>query len=193
MEEVKIDEIKIDFACLCRMRQDSIWGGQIEIQAFSLLTGVNVLIHQCSMIALEFLNWPFEFPCVQLAYQGTEHYSSVRVQDDTLAQLARNRKKSSFEQCKRAARFREKPEWQSLAKKLMTVAEIRYVVMATALTASIWAGRFRLGGTLTVYRKRSTNAMKSLYVTCLNISKLQKLRLWKPWRHSLPKIRKGAP
>ncbi|CEM37394.1 unnamed protein product [Vitrella brassicaformis CCMP3155] len=87
-----------------RMRLDSVWAGQLEVQVMSLMHRVNVVIHQCSLPpssnaleavagkaanpnappefrVTEMVNFPESDQCVMLSYHSGEHYNSVRLMD----------------------------------------------------------------------------------------------------------------
>eukprot|EP01053_Blabericola_migrator_P008305 Blabericola_migrator_1__8304@NODE_430_length_8568_cov_132_492766_g339_i0_p3_GENE_NODE_430_length_8568_cov_132_492766_g339_i0NODE_430_length_8568_cov_132_492766_g339_i0_p3_ORF_typecomplete_len421_score94_38OTU/PF02338_19/3_6e27OTU/PF02338_19/6e02Peptidase_C65/PF10275_9/0_096Peptidase_C65/PF10275_9/0_0016XRN1_D2_D3/PF18334_1/2_6XRN1_D2_D3/PF18334_1/3_8e02_NODE_430_length_8568_cov_132_492766_g339_i071578419 len=106
-----------------RMRQETSWGGHLEIQAFSLMKGVNVLIHQSSLVSLEFVNWPSSFPCVQLIYEEGEHYSSIYIQESVLNKLLLNREEIQW--TAESKKYKLNPEWVMLRDQLMTTEEIR--------------------------------------------------------------------
>eukprot|EP01056_Protomagalhaensia_sp_Gyna25_P002332 Protomagalhaensia_sp_Gyna_25__2331@NODE_2285_length_1174_cov_8_918062_g1892_i0_p1_GENE_NODE_2285_length_1174_cov_8_918062_g1892_i0NODE_2285_length_1174_cov_8_918062_g1892_i0_p1_ORF_typecomplete_len289_score22_41OTU/PF02338_19/3_6e26Peptidase_C65/PF10275_9/0_4Peptidase_C65/PF10275_9/0_72Nt_Gln_amidase/PF09764_9/0_15DUF3293/PF11697_8/1DUF3293/PF11697_8/2_9e02_NODE_2285_length_1174_cov_8_918062_g1892_i02431109 len=155
---VFLDESDGDIGEYCqKMSRNSTWGGQIEIQAFSLMYGVNVLIHQSSLVALEIINWPVTHPCAQLAYEEGEHYSSVQIELSLMAVLVRARAESQWgnipcwqedpweEFPEESAIFRSDPEWTKLYDHLMTASEIRNLATWTPPTRQLFQSlqRFR--------------------------------------------------
>jgi OTU domain-containing protein 3 len=64
---------------VAKMKTNGNWGGNIEIQATSLLYSVNVIIHQLDQPRWEIIN--FEDPktrAIHLSYHDGDHYASVR-------------------------------------------------------------------------------------------------------------------
>jgi len=61
------------------MQEDATWGGNIEIQAASLLYSVNIAIHQLNQPRWEIVNFfGGKQRTIQLSYHNDEHYASVR-------------------------------------------------------------------------------------------------------------------
>ncbi|KAF2070048.1 hypothetical protein CYY_008630 [Polysphondylium violaceum] len=61
------------------MQEDTTWGGNIEIQAASLLYSVNITIHQLNQPRWDIENFFGNKPrTIQLSYHNDEHYNSVR-------------------------------------------------------------------------------------------------------------------
>lgn len=65
-----------------RMRKDGVWGGHMELQALSLLTGANIYVYQQGQPRWTVSNHPDGSPSIHLSYHGGEHYNSVRLLDD---------------------------------------------------------------------------------------------------------------
>jgi len=63
---------------LPRMKANGTWGGQMEIQAFSLAYSVNITIHQLGQLRWDILNFHGGMKTIHLSYHQGEHYSSVR-------------------------------------------------------------------------------------------------------------------
>lgn len=62
-----------------RMSEEDVWGGNIEIQAFSTLFHVNVRIFQSFQASWTILNFPEESArMVHISYHDGNHYNSVR-------------------------------------------------------------------------------------------------------------------
>jgi OTU domain-containing protein 3 len=60
-----------------RMKANGTWGGQMEIQAFSLAYSVNITIHQLGQPRWDIVNF-HGMKSIHLSYHQGEHYSSVR-------------------------------------------------------------------------------------------------------------------
>jgi OTU domain-containing protein 3 len=71
------DDVPFD-GYVARMRKERAWGGQLELQAASLLFRVNVLIHQLDMPRWDIVNFTDGARSIQLAYHDGDHYNSVR-------------------------------------------------------------------------------------------------------------------
>jgi len=69
------DEIWEEY--LPRMKANGTWGGQMEIQAFSLAYSVNITIHQLGQPRWDIVNF-YGMKTIHLSYHQGEHYSSVR-------------------------------------------------------------------------------------------------------------------
>eukprot|EP01112_Ceratiomyxa_fruticulosa_P004917 TRINITY_DN15480_c0_g1_i1.p1 TRINITY_DN15480_c0_g1~~TRINITY_DN15480_c0_g1_i1.p1 ORF type:complete len:189 (+),score=36.68 TRINITY_DN15480_c0_g1_i1:233-799(+) len=66
-----------------RMGEDGEWGGNIELQATSLLYRINIIIHQLDAPRYEVVNfYERDIPSIQLSYHGGEHYASVKANLD---------------------------------------------------------------------------------------------------------------
>ncbi len=63
------------------MRKEAIWGGNMEIQAFSMLFSVNVVVHMLNQPAYVF-TVPAPRRAVHLSYHQGQHYNSVRWEND---------------------------------------------------------------------------------------------------------------
>jgi len=59
------------------MKANGTWGGQMEIQAFSLAYSVNITIHQLGQPRWDIVNF-HGMKAIHLSYHQGEHYSSVR-------------------------------------------------------------------------------------------------------------------
>lgn len=77
------DNEPFDMYC-SRMNLNAEWGGQSEIQAASLLLGVNVIIHHLAQPRWTVTNFPTTqgIRTIHLSYHNGTHYSSVRRCDD---------------------------------------------------------------------------------------------------------------
>lgn len=65
------------------MHKDAVWGGNLEIQALSMLYVFNVYIHQLDTAAFMIKNYfGSHIPTVHISYHLGEHYNSVRLKDD---------------------------------------------------------------------------------------------------------------
>jgi OTU domain-containing protein 3 len=62
------------------MRRNGTWGGNLELQAMSVLLDCNIVVHQLSLPRYELLNHtPVDkFRTIHLSYHDGEHYASVR-------------------------------------------------------------------------------------------------------------------
>ena len=73
---------------LQEMRQDGVWGGNIEVQAASMTLKMNIVVHQCDehVPRMVIRNWADvqgkPARTLHLAYHGAEHYNSVRLRSD---------------------------------------------------------------------------------------------------------------
>lgn len=65
------------------MRRDSVWGGQLEIQALSMKYQFNIIVHQVDNPIMAFSNFDWgSVPTLHISYHMGEHYNSVRLIDD---------------------------------------------------------------------------------------------------------------
>ncbi|EGG14254.1 OTU domain-containing protein [Cavenderia fasciculata] len=73
------------------MQRNASWGGNVEIQAASLIYQVNIAIHQMNQPRWEIINYVgAKFKMIHLSYHNDEHYASVRSLNLTPASLAKN-------------------------------------------------------------------------------------------------------
>eukprot|EP00899_Mesostigma_viride_P027824 jgi/Mesvir1/8226/Mv12512-RA.1 len=69
---------------VARLRRDASWGGNLELQAASLVFQVNINIHQDENPVWEIRNFPpGKARVLHLSYHDGDHYNSVRPIDDT--------------------------------------------------------------------------------------------------------------
>eukprot|EP00742_Colponemidia_sp_Colp-10_P012469 GILJ01014013.1.p1 GENE.GILJ01014013.1~~GILJ01014013.1.p1 ORF type:complete len:235 (+),score=20.11 GILJ01014013.1:211-915(+) len=62
-----------------RMSYPGVWAGNMELQALSLVTGYNIVIHQVNAPRWEIVNHQEpDAKFIHLAYHSAQHYSSVR-------------------------------------------------------------------------------------------------------------------
>ncbi len=68
------------------MSKDSVWGGQLEINALAQKYKFNVIVHQVSNpnMILQFHEPMGSVPTVHLSYHRGRHYNSVRRKDDPI-------------------------------------------------------------------------------------------------------------
>jgi OTU domain-containing protein 3 len=65
------------------MEKDSVWGGQIEIQALSAKYQFNIIVHQVDNPIMAFNNFQLgTVPTIHVSYHMGEHYNSVRLATD---------------------------------------------------------------------------------------------------------------
>ncbi len=65
------------------MAKDSVWGGQMEIQALSAKYQFNIIVHQVDNPIMAFTNFPWgTVPTLHVSYHMGEHYNSVRLITD---------------------------------------------------------------------------------------------------------------
>jgi hypothetical protein len=57
------------------MKQDKTWGGNIELQAMSLLFKINIAIHQLNSPRWEIVNFAGD-RTIHLSYHDGDHYAS---------------------------------------------------------------------------------------------------------------------
>lgn len=61
------------------MREDRSWGGNIELQALSIVCQVNIVIHVLEAPRWSVSNWPADSArAIHLGYHDGQHYSSLR-------------------------------------------------------------------------------------------------------------------
>ncbi|KNC53180.1 OTU domain containin protein [Thecamonas trahens ATCC 50062] len=60
------------------MRESRSWGGQIEIQALSMVYSVNIIIHRLNEPRWSIINFPEDTRTLHLSYHDQQHYASVR-------------------------------------------------------------------------------------------------------------------
>ncbi|EFA85119.1 OTU domain containing protein [Heterostelium album PN500] len=64
---------------IAEMRKNASWGGNIEIQAASLIYQCNITIHQFNQPRWEIINYVGDkYRMIHLSYHNDEHYASVR-------------------------------------------------------------------------------------------------------------------
>jgi len=77
------DDVPFDVYCN-KMRLNGTWGGNMEIQAASIVYHVNICIHQLEQPRWELINYEKSTTrCIHLSYHSGDHYASVRRSDDT--------------------------------------------------------------------------------------------------------------
>jgi len=58
------------------------WGGNLELQALSIVCEVNFIIHRLKEPCYEIRNFDLSQPLIHLSYHNGDHYNSVRLKDD---------------------------------------------------------------------------------------------------------------
>ena len=68
---------------LADIEKDGSWGGQLEIQALSVVHNFNCIVHQVDHPIMVFSNYPLgTVPTIHISYHLGEHYNSVRLITD---------------------------------------------------------------------------------------------------------------
>jgi OTU domain-containing protein 3 len=68
---------------LADIEKDGTWGGQLEIQALSVVHNFNCIVHQVDNPIMVFSNYPLgTVKTIHISYHLGEHYNSVRLIND---------------------------------------------------------------------------------------------------------------
>jgi OTU-like cysteine protease len=74
-----VDDSKSFSDYTAHMLHDGIWGGNVELQALSMVLRANIYIHTVDGANFEIRNHLFDnAPCLHLSYHHGQHYASVR-------------------------------------------------------------------------------------------------------------------
>ena len=69
---------------LADIEKDGTWGGQLEIQALSVVHNFNCIVHQVDNPIMVFSNYPLgTVKTIHISYHLGEHYNSVRLITDS--------------------------------------------------------------------------------------------------------------
>lgn len=98
-----------DFEAYCnKMNRDGVWGGNLELVAFSHCYAVTVVVHQFNMPRFEIASPTNNAMRINITYHEGEHYSSIRRIDDDTEDAARPISFASDEAANNAKNKQEK-------------------------------------------------------------------------------------